>query len=400
VEQWLALTEVCRRLGVKPATVYAYVSRGQLSSRPAGGSRRGSEYDPADVERLLRRGRRASGTHEPVVKTAIADVRPGVVRYRGVDVGQLAGARPFEAVAELLWTGTLPVQGPVWSADDAMLAAGASMLGVLPEGARPLERMRAVVAAAPLADPFRSQVDHAATVDAGRRLLATTVAVLLPGAGVGGVAARLASGLLPSAVTDAWFEPLLDAVLVLVADHGLAASTFAVRVAASARADLAGALLAGLGVLSGTRHGGAAGAAEEALGAAFAHARPEAEAVRRLDRPDGLLGFGLAQHPDGDPRAALLLRHLETSVASRGEDGTTARWDVLRRVLAGARDRGVPPPNVDLALAALTAVHDLPLGTAELVFGLGRMAGWVAHALEQLADPGLLRPRGVYVGPP
>src|SRR5918997_271654 len=102
---WLSATEAAERLGVKPATLYAYVSRGVLARRrsPAGQSL----YAPTEVERLARRGRprRSPAASEVVIEsavTALGDDRP---HYRGRDALALAGTTPFEAVAEWLWTG-------------------------------------------------------------------------------------------------------------------------------------------------------------------------------------------------------------------------------------------------------------------------------------------------------
>src|SRR5271170_522974 len=106
---FLTAAEAARRLGVKPATLYAYVSRGVLrrSKAPDG---RGSLFDSGEVELLARRGRprRPPGVTDITVESAITEIAGDRLRYRGLDVLRLATTRPFEDVAELLWTGELP----------------------------------------------------------------------------------------------------------------------------------------------------------------------------------------------------------------------------------------------------------------------------------------------------
>ena len=107
--EFLTAAEAARRLGVKPATLYAYVSRGLLG-RDKAADGRGSLFDPDEVEQLARRGRprRPAGVADITVESAITQIAAGRLRYRGLDAAGLAASRSFEDVAELLWTGELP----------------------------------------------------------------------------------------------------------------------------------------------------------------------------------------------------------------------------------------------------------------------------------------------------
>src|ERR1700761_2380938 len=100
----LTAVQAARRLGVKPATLYAYVSRGLLH-RDKGADGRGSLFDPDEVEQLARRGRprRPAGVADITVESAITQLTGGRLRYRGLDALDLAATRSFEDVAELLW---------------------------------------------------------------------------------------------------------------------------------------------------------------------------------------------------------------------------------------------------------------------------------------------------------
>jgi citrate synthase len=185
----------------------------------------------------------------------------------------------------------------------------------------------------------------------------------------------------------------VNQALVLLADHELNASAFAVRVAASARADLYACLSVGLAAASGPLHGGSCDRVEALVREAARASSPRAFVRDRLRRGEALPGAGHPLYPDGDPRTAPLLRAAEELAPRR------ASLRTLFAVLAAARDLGVEAPSVDFGLVALCLALGLPRGTAASLFAIGRTAGWVAHALEQREAGFLLRPRARYVGP-
>src|SRR5579863_2536786 len=173
---FMTAAEAARRLGVKPATLYAYVSRGVLS-RDKAADGRGSRFDAEEVERLARRGRprRPAGTADITVESAITEITADRLRYRGLDVIRLATSRTFEDVAELLWTGQLPAGTLPWRATPAALAAGRAAQAALPAGTLPLERFQVIVPAMAATDPLRLQLDPAAVIAAGRSIIAGLV---------------------------------------------------------------------------------------------------------------------------------------------------------------------------------------------------------------------------------
>jgi citrate synthase len=392
----LSTREAAEQLGVKPASLYAYVSRGLLTPESVPGTR-GSWFDPAAVDRLAARGRGSAAAaartgRELRIESAITAIEADGHTYHGQPAIALAGTATFERVAELLWTGTLPAGEPRWTADRDQLAVGRAVQRVLPRRALPFDRVRLVTAALASADPFRHDLRPPAVALAARQLLVTLVETLpvRRAAPAPRLAMRLWNRLATRAPSPAT-AGLLDAALVLLADHELAGSTFAVRIAAAYRADPYGAVGAGFGVLGGALHGAASLAAEAML--ADVGNDPAAAIDRTLRRGELIPGLGHPLYANGDPRATRLLELLRRAAP---------RAPRLRRVetlLAATHARGFPPPNVDLALAAVTHVLDLPRGTGELVFALARIAGWVAHALEEYAHPSPLRPRAVYTGP-
>ena len=268
----LTAAEAARRLGVKPATLYAYVSRGVLTRRkdPAG---RTSRFDAQEIEDLARRGRprRQAGAADIVVESALTEIDGAQFRYRGLDVAGLATRRTLEEVAEFLWTGEFPARPEPWPLRPEARAAGRAAQAALPAGVLPLERLQVIVPAMAAADPLRLQLDPPAVRAAARGLIAGLVDCLpSPGAEPGPavpVARRLWSRLTPRRPSPALLATL-SAALVLLADHELAASTLAARVAASVRADPYAVVATGLGAVSGALHGGASLGAENLLTAA------------------------------------------------------------------------------------------------------------------------------------
>jgi citrate synthase len=184
----------------------------------------------------------------------------------------------------------------------------------------------------------------------------------------------------------------LSAALVLLADHELAASTLAARVAASVRADPYAVVSTGLGVMSGTLHGAASLGTETMLAAAT---RPEdvprvvGELLRRGEK---VPGFGHLVYRAGDPRATLLLDLVRRAAPK------SAQLAVAEAVLAEVRRKSLPEPNMDFAIATMARVAGMIRGSGEAVFAVARTAGWIAHALEAYAGPGPLRLRAVYTG--
>ncbi|WP_405418888.1 citrate synthase [Pseudonocardia alni] len=399
--EYLTVAETAERLGVKRETVYAYASRGLLTS-VRGAQRRGSRFAQDEVEALAARGRESgepSGTVERI-RTRITLVADGGPWFRGRAVPALAGSEDLEHVAALLWE--VPGRVP-FDADPDLLAPARAVLAAAPAGARATDRFRLAVAAVAAADPLRADARPGAVVATASSLLGTVVTALAgdPGAagGPGVSGAGLAERLLPALVRDPDRAPApataghVRAALVLLADHGLASSTVAARVAASTLADVHAVVSAGLGALDGPRHGLVSGLAHRFLADALDD--PPGALAQRLRAGERVPGFGHSVYRGTDPRATVLLDRLRADPAA---DDVLACVDA---VVAGM-DRGGdgPAANVDLALAALMHAHDLRPDAGELLFACARTVGWVAHALEEYAEPGLrFRPTGVYTGP-
>lgn len=394
--------EVARRLGIKVPTVYAYVSRGYLHSErtPDG---RASTFDPAQVDRLARRGRPRKSSRSPVLEieivTSLTDVSRGHLRFRGYDAVELSRRATFESVAELLVLGELGDIDRTWPA----------VVGdTIPEGTN-LDRLRLATAIAAAGDASDSELSPDAVAATGRRLIGALVSALpvrsrraaprlrLIGAEDSGVAVRatIAEQLAPrlgGRPVDAALVSMVNGALCLLADHELAVSTLAARIAASARADPYGVISAGLGPFSGSLHGAASRHVRDLLERA-ADVGATSAIAEALQAHRHIPGFGHPLYPQGDPRSIELLRRLRENWSER------SGMDTVESVLTMAVEWTQVHPNVDFALGAIGHVGRLTRDAGDAIFGVARTAGWLAHAVEEYRErPLRFRPRARYAG--
>ncbi len=348
-------------------------------------------------------------------RTVLSEVdgQAGRLVIRGWTLDQLVGRTRFEDVVHLLFDGFFE-DLPQNRTGDLTAALGAARAEVFEEISSlddgllkltPVEAMRALTARLPDGDDLAIAL----------KLLAApavfTPAVLRLQAGEAPVAPNPALGhaadilrMLHGRPAQAGQAEALDAYLVTVCDHGLNASTFATRVVASTRAGLTSAVLAGLSALKGPLHGGAPGPVIEMLDAIGTpdNARPWIEAA--LDQGERLMGFGHRIYRVRDPRADALkgaVRRLaETS--SRLPGRIAFAEAVETAALAILKERRPDRPldvNVEFFTALLLEALAFPPSAFTGVFAMGRTAGWLAHAREQLAGGRLIRPQSVYIGP-
>ncbi|MBB5937576.1 citrate synthase [Streptomyces zagrosensis] len=431
-ERRLTTREAADRLGVKPETVYAYVSRGQLTSRRTPGGR-GSTFDAGEVEALLRRGRREAAVQSPghqapggtTVHTGITLIDRDRYYYRGVDATALARRHGYEETAEWLWTGRMR-PGIRFTAPEATRAAARRAVSALPAHSGPMDGLRVAAIAAAAADPLRFDLTEVTVLASARALIATLVDALPyapgqsepprrdpshaggnSGTGTGSssynnanepasplsIAEQLWARLSPHRAEPAALR-VLQTALVLLIDHDLAASTLAVRVAASARAHPYAAVSAGLGAADGPLHGAASGLAHRMLTEALDRGSAAAVVADQLRAGGRVPGLGHRIYPAQDPRAQALFGLLADV------PGAADALAAAREVEATAAHRTELHANVDLALAVLTVSSGMPTEAGETMFAVGRVAGWIAHALEEYAErPLRMRPSGQYRGP-
>ena len=373
-------TEAAQILGVSTSTLYAYVSRGRLrrSTAPDG---RTSLFERDEVERLAQRSRRAAPGPRPTIdvqiRSAITTMHETGLEFRGHDAVELVAHHRFEDIAELLWRadGSEPPSGTTWPA-----AERADLDAVAPTTALRATPIGRMAIAAHILDAFHSD-DDAAT--AARRTLLVVPSILGSDRRTGSFAVRL---------TSAWrrrpgtaLVEAIDTALALLADHELATSTLAVRIAASVRSTPYAALATGLASIEGVMHGSASAEVHRFLQRC---ARQGAgDVISTLRASHGFVpGFGHKVYRGIDPRFEPLMHSIVPL------DSAPRPLALVDEVIAEVGRTLPHQPNVDLALGTLTWAAGLEPDTP--IFAVARIAGWAAHYAEELTERPL-RFRGV-----
>jgi citrate synthase len=325
-------------------------------------------------------------------------------------VHDLASQNGFEAVGHLLWQGTLPDPPTLASLRTELGRKRVAMHRLLADRdfqplEDPMDSLRAALAQIEsTADPQRDKL-----IVAGAAPVANAwwwahkngLAALEPDPEVGTAAdyLRLITRETPTDIA----VRSMDRYLVTVSDHGMNASTFTARVIASTRSDLVSAVVGAVGALKGPLHGGAPGPVLDMLDAigtpeaAGAWLRSELEAGRRI------MGMGHRIYRVRDPRAAVFEQAVTELKASGDGSGRLA---LARAVEAEAEEQLATrypgrslKANVEFYTAVLLEALGVPRQLFSATFAVGRMAGWIAHYLEQREEDRLIRPRSQYVGP-
>jgi citrate synthase len=302
--------------------------------------------------------------------------------YRGQDACRLAIERSFEQVAALLWTGDMG------EAEQLFVESARHRLQIPNEliGLPAAQLLQILLAAVSTQDFAAYNLSASAVAQTGSRILYLMTDIL----------AQDTSTAQPIAPTlaQAWAADavILNAALILCADHELNASSFTARVTASVESNPYQVVIAGLAALQGFKHGGYT----EKTCALLREVNKPSDARRvlgeRLRRGESIPGFGHRLYPQGDPRALTLLSLLNQQFLD------SPMLTLLNAIIQEAHALTGHAPTIDLALAAVEVMLMLPRGSAFSLFALGRAAGWIAHAIEQYASSAMIRPRARYVG--
>jgi citrate synthase len=352
------------------------------------------------------------------------DGAAGRLFYRGYEIGDLAGAVPFEEVAALLWSGERPDASQAASFRARLLAARGlpapleALLTTLPHDCHPLDALRTAISFDAALDPEMADNSAAANLRKSFRLMArvpeivaawhrirTARAPVTPPSNSSHAAyvLQLLEGVEPSAEV----ARVMDVVLTLHADHEFNASTFAARVAVATLADLHAAVVAAIATLKGPRHGGAnedvlrmlQEIGDPAKAEAFVEARLGARGTlskaERADPKARMPGFGHRVYRVDDARARVLRGMAKTMAEATGR---ARLFEVAERLYDAMKARTELPVNVDFFSAVVYDALGIPADLCTSIFAIGRVAGWCAHAMEQYADNRLIRPRADYIG--
>ena len=373
----LTAAEAAQRLGISPATLYAYVSRGLIRSFPDPEHPRARLYAEEDIDRRTP-GKAALHWGGPVLESAITLITGDNVYYRGHEVADLARTKSIEEVAALIWTGSMTPAAFTFT--PLHVVAGRSSEG-LPFINRAVSILPIVAARDPLAYDLRPH----AVAQTGWRILNLLTSV-----------AAESSDLAPSideTLQKRWAprtraaRDLIRAALILCADHELNVSAFTARCVASAGSNPYAVVAAGLSALAGNKHGGMTARIERMLDELRGARDIRGALAERLRRGERIYGFGHRLYPNGDPRARALMDMLGKHAPKLISDVASAGEEVLGE-----------KPTIDFALVAMSMGLKLAPGTPLALFALGRTIGWIGHAIEQYAREEIIRPRARYVG--
>ncbi len=344
--------------------------------------------------------------------TALSKVEgtAGRLIYRGYNIHDLARTTSFEEIAYLLWFGKLPTKMELVDLKVRMLeertlpTAVLQVLNDLPATAAPMDALRTAVSAwgaatiqgKPSLDQAIALTERFPIILAAFHRLRNGLEPLEshPELGYAANYLYLLSGHMPQEE----HVKALDAYLVLLADHGMNASTFTSRVIASTESDIASAVVGAIGALKGPLHGGAPSKVQDMLEAIGTQDRAEAWLRDALARGERLMGFGHRIYKTVDPRAeelrelARLADPQAFALARRVEELALA---LLEEQKPGRRLY----TNVEFYSAVVLSSVGLPGDLFTPTFAASRVAGWTAHILEQVANNRLIRPEAEYTGP-
>jgi citrate synthase len=342
------------------------------------------------------------------------DGKAGELRYRGYSIHDLAARSTFEETAYLLIHGELPKAAELQAFEAGLRAARrlpAQILAIIEavRSAHPMEVLRTAVSALAAFDPETADNTRPATIRKGMRLVSEVAMI---------VAAheRMRKGLKPIAPDAAlshaanflWMlkgerpssdtAKLLDTDLVLHAEHGSNASSFAARVVIGTQANLHAAITAAIAALSGPAHGGAA---EDVMKMAEEIGEPANVAAyvqRKRAAKESITGFGHRVYRAEDPRA----RHMRDGVKRLSRERGEPKWYEILEALVEAMKpyaRHGVNVNVDFYSGVVYHLNAIPKDLFVPIFAVGRVPGWTVQCLEQQENNILIRPLTLYNGP-
>lgn len=394
---FLSAAQAATALGVTRATLYAYTSRGQLRSEPVPGQTRERRYYRDDVERMKAKkaARRdpskaaARGLRwgEPVLESGITLIHGGSFYYRGRDAVTFAETATVEDVAVLLWSAEERERERLFTQASPLDARSLSQLARCAPDVR--SRLQAALPIAAATDVAAFDLRPAAVRATGARIVRLFTSILAGGNSSEPIHVALQQAWVPrrKAVAD-----VIRRTLVLCADHELNVSAFTGRCAASAGATPYDVVTAAMATLKGFKHGGASERVLAIVRQCDTLRDARVAVTERLRQGERVPSFGHPLYPDGDPRAAVLIRLAE-------ESGNEPAWRPFRHLLKAGSELLNDEPNLDFGIAAVTRAYRLPDDAPFLLFALGRTIGWIAHAIEEYALGHLIRPRARYTGP-
>ena len=349
-------------------------------------------------------------------KMSFIDGQNGVLEYVGIDIDALARNSTFEESVYLLWHFRLPSESELAAFTDQIRNEYAlpdqmwQLIKDLPKTASPMHAIRTLVSALAMHDPGADEQSPEANTRKGIRLLAKTPALIAnfdrhrkgkdfikPDPSLD-IATSFLSMLNGEKPTDTMAKAL-DVCLILHADHGFNASTFAALVTISTLSDVYSAVTTAVGTLKGPLHGGANEAVMHTLNELGDISKVEDFVRGKLERKERVMGFGHRVYKAYDPRATYLKTFAKQLAADTGNQNLYEMSRRIEEIMAEAVAAKGIHPNVDFYSATTYYSIGLDIDLFTPMFVMSRIAGWVGHCIEYLQDNKLIRPRCEYTGP-
>lgn len=348
--------------------------------------------------------------------TSLIVPKPGKLFYRGYNIDDLAERSTFEETTYLLLYGALPTSSQLDRLtrelkDHRTLPNEALQVIDLMKDAHPMDALRTAVSIMGLSDDDEMDTTPSGAVRIGLRLTGALSTIIATHHHVRSGAKPIPPHddldhaanflyMITGNVPDPEDARLIDKDLILHAEHGANASTFAGRVVASTRADFYAAATAAIAALKGPLHGGAAERAMQMAAEVGSVDNAEKYVTDKLNARERIMGFGHAVYRDVDPRS----KHLSAGAEALGKRMGQTKWyriiEAVTQTKAMQRRKRVGVnPNVDLWAGAIYSLLGIPEDLFVPLFAMGRMPGWTAHIAEQLDVRDILRPRLLYSGP-
>ena len=343
------------------------------------------------------------------------DGQKGELVYRGYDIRELAKDASFEETAYLLWKGDLPTQAQLDDLTRQMREARPVHPDLLdhlrhhtPKDANPMAAMRTALSMLAAYDDEADVMEPEANFRKAVRLTAklpTLVAAFDRIRKGKDVIAPKQEGstaydflyMLNGEAPGPAAEEIMDAALVLHAEHGLNASTFACRVIGATLSDMYSAVVGAMGALKGPLHGGANIEVMKTLIALDESGETAQEFVdRKLAAKEKIMGIGHRVYKTLDPRAVILRGMLSGLSEEKGESKWLEMSDTIRSTV---KEKKGLDANVDFYSASVYYLLGIETDLYTPIFAISRITGWTAHLLEQWSDNRLIRPRAGYDGP-
>ncbi|HUR68353.1 MAG TPA: citrate/2-methylcitrate synthase [Candidatus Thermoplasmatota archaeon] len=343
---------------------------------------------------------------------SMVDGQQGRLTYRGLEIGDLARESCFEEVCHLLWQGALPNRAGLMDTRERLAKERTlpnevvNVLKVLAGRSPPMDALRSSVSMLAPFDPDVERNDPASNMRKAHRITAKTATIIA-------AYHRLREGhdpippkhdlshaanflyMLYGREPDAEMARDFDVCLVLHADHGFNASTFAARAIASSLSDMHSAVTGAVGSLKGPLHGGANEAVMHMLEDIGSAARAEQYIIEKLGSKEKIPGFGHRIYKVLDPRAPTL-KEMSERLGKRG--GNLTWYEMSTKIQAKVKAMKALDANVDFYSASVYHSMGIPTDLFTPIFALSRVAGWTAHVMEQLNDNRIYRPDAEYIG--